>query len=110
MKQNFIFDKSEEQKIAKGTIALPQTQVDEEGLPEALVGEEGSVATEEKPKKPKGRPGPYRKEYEEARAALKLLHPNDPDYPDLRCHRHGMLLATKLFLANLWCVWRELCR
>lgn len=46
--------------------------------------------------------GPYRARYDEAKAAIKAAH---PDYSDLRCHRHGMLLATKLLLKNLWLEW-----
>lgn len=46
--------------------------------------------------------GPYRKRYDETKLLCKENH---PDYPDLRCHRHGMLLATKLLLKNLWIQW-----
>ena len=46
--------------------------------------------------------GPYRARYDAAKVKIKESH---PDYSDLRCHRHGMLLATKLLLKNLWCVW-----
>lgn len=46
--------------------------------------------------------GPYRARYDESKAAIKEKH---PDYSDLRCHRHGMLLATKLLLKNLWIEW-----
>ena len=44
----------------------------------------------------------YRARYDETKARIKELH---PDYSDLRCHRHGMLLATKLLLKNLWMTW-----
>lgn len=50
------------------------------------------------------REGPYRKRYDEVKAAIKKLH---KDYPDGRCHRHGMLLATKLLLKNLWLEWHD---
>jgi hypothetical protein len=46
--------------------------------------------------------GPYRQRYDAAKAALKGKH---PEYPDMRCHLHGMLLATKLLLKNLWVHW-----
>lgn len=48
--------------------------------------------------------GPYRKRYDEAKTAFKANH---PDYSDLRCHRHAMLLATKLLLKNLWIEWNK---
>jgi len=44
----------------------------------------------------------YRKRYDDTKASIKLRH---PEYTDLRCHRHGMLLATKLLLKNLWIQW-----
>ena len=46
--------------------------------------------------------GPYRRRYDETKGLIKKAH---PDYSDLRCHRHGMLLATKLLLKNLWIEW-----
>lgn len=46
--------------------------------------------------------GPYRHRYDTAKAALKAKH---PEYPAGRCHLHGMLLATKLLLKNLWVCW-----
>lgn len=46
--------------------------------------------------------GPYRKRYDATKLRIKELH---PDYSDLRCHRHGMLLATKKLLLNLWWNW-----
>lgn len=48
--------------------------------------------------------GPYRSRYLEAKAAFQAAH---PDYPKLRCHRHGMLLATKRLLLNLWVEWNR---
>lgn len=48
--------------------------------------------------------GPYRARYEEAKAKMKAEH---PDYPDLRCHRHGMLCATKLMLIRLLQEWKK---
>ncbi len=47
-------------------------------------------------------PGPYRLRYDTAKADCALKH---TDYSKLRCHRHGMLLATKLLLKNLWKSW-----
>lgn len=48
--------------------------------------------------------GPYRSRYDQAKADFKRKH---PDYSDLRCHLHGMLLATKLLLKNLWIEWNK---
>ena len=45
----------------------------------------------------------YRARYDEAKATIAAAH---PDYQPMRCHRHGMLLATKLLLKNLWVAWR----
>lgn len=49
-------------------------------------------------------PGPYRKRYEEAKAKAHAVH---PDWPDGRCDAHGMLLATKKLLKDLWRVWNK---
>lgn len=49
-------------------------------------------------------PGPYRKRYEEAKAKAHVVH---PDWPDGRCDSHGMLLATKKLLKDLWRVWNK---
>lgn len=46
--------------------------------------------------------GPYRTRYDAMKARQKGLH---PEYSDMRCHLHGMLLATKLLLKNLWMAW-----
>jgi hypothetical protein len=48
--------------------------------------------------------GPYRARYDQAKATIQAAH---PDYPKMRCHRHGMLLATKLLLKNLWIAWTD---
>lgn len=48
--------------------------------------------------------GPYRKCYEESKRSFKVKY---PDYTDKRCHLHGMLLASKLLLKNLWVVWNN---
>lgn len=48
--------------------------------------------------------GPYRTRYDEMKAKCQQEH---PDYPKMRCHRHGMLLATKLLLKNLWIEWND---
>jgi len=50
------------------------------------------------------REGPYRKRYDAKKQEFKAAH---PDYSDLRCHRHGMLLAAKLLLKNLWIEWQK---
>jgi hypothetical protein len=67
------------------------------GEPRAGEGERGSVTETEC-----AIPGPYCERYREAKAACALAH---PDYSAMRCHRHGMLLATKLLLKNLWKIW-----
>jgi hypothetical protein len=46
----------------------------------------------------------YRERYETKKAELKQLHPN---YSDMRCHRHGMLVATKTLLKHLWMDWND---
>lgn len=46
--------------------------------------------------------GPYRKRYDASKAKAAALH---DDWKPLRCHRHAMLLATKLLLKLLWCEW-----
>jgi hypothetical protein len=46
----------------------------------------------------------YRARYDEAKATFQAAH---PDYKKLRCHLHGMLLATKLFLKMLWIEWND---
>ncbi len=51
--------------------------------------------------------GPYHLRYKEAKAKLRAEHPDEKTYPDLRCHRHGMLLATKLLLKRLWMTWNH---
>jgi hypothetical protein len=48
--------------------------------------------------------GPYRARYDQAKLLAKDKH---PEWSDLRIHRHAMLLATKLFLKNLWLVWNN---
>lgn len=44
----------------------------------------------------------YRARYDQAKAKIAELHPG---YSPKRCHMHGMLLATKLLLRNLWRQW-----
>jgi hypothetical protein len=46
--------------------------------------------------------GPYRLHYERKRAEFEARH---PDYQPKRCQLHGMLLATKLLLRELWNRW-----
>jgi hypothetical protein len=48
--------------------------------------------------------GPYRARFDETKAKIQAAH---PDYSKLRCDRHGMLLATKLLLKNLWIKWND---
>lgn len=44
----------------------------------------------------------YRARYDEAKADATAKH---PDWKPLRCHRHAMLLATKLLLKRCWKRW-----
>lgn len=46
--------------------------------------------------------GPYRKRYDESKARAAEVH---EDWKPIRCHRHGMLLATKRLILELWKVW-----
>ncbi len=46
--------------------------------------------------------GPYRRRYDETKLRFQKLH---PDYPKMRCHLHGITLAAKLLLKNLWIEW-----
>lgn len=48
--------------------------------------------------------GTYRARYDQAKARAHEVH---GDWSDLRCHRHGMLLATKRLLRELWCEWNR---
>jgi len=48
--------------------------------------------------------GPYRFRYDLTKAKIQKEH---PDYKPMRCHLHGMLLATKLLLKNLWIEWNK---
>jgi len=79
LKQNFLHD---EQRSADGR----------NGQSEGCSGADRTVA------------GPYRLRYLEARATFAEKH---PDYKPLRCHRHGMLCATKRLLRELWKEWRR---
>jgi len=47
--------------------------------------------------------GPYRVRYDAVKA--KKMAEEDKAWPKLRCHRHAMLLATKLLYRELWCEW-----
>lgn len=72
--------------------------------PHAITGAEGSGEGEKADDTDSSiaRPGPYRARYDAAKRTIAEAH---PDYSKLRCHRHGMLLATKLLLRNLWREW-----
>lgn len=48
--------------------------------------------------------GPYRARYDFTKDLFQKSH---PDYPKQRCHRHGMLLATKMLLRDLWIEWHQ---
>lgn len=52
------------------------------------------------------RPGPYVTRYNEAKQIYLSKH---PDSTKMHAHKHGMLLATKLLLKNLWIEWHEQC-
>lgn len=72
---------------------------------EGLVKQNGGVRADEVIGATEGPSvGPYRRRYDEAKALIAEAH---PDYPKLRCHLHGMLLATKLLLKNLWIEWNK---
>lgn len=49
--------------------------------------------------------GPYRRRYDEAKAAKVALQSDE--WPTLRCHRHALLLMGKLLLKNLWIEWHR---
>jgi hypothetical protein len=49
--------------------------------------------------------GPYRTRFKEVRALCNTIH---SDWPDIRKMKHSALLATKLFLKNLWIEWRNM--
>jgi hypothetical protein len=50
--------------------------------------------------------GAYRKRYEESKAAKLALESDE--WPKIRCHRHGILLALKRLIRDLWRKWRDL--
>jgi hypothetical protein len=54
----------------------------------------------------------YRRRYEEAREAYDKRHPPKPKtlYSPKRSQLHGMLLASKLLVKNLWIEWQRCCR
>lgn len=49
--------------------------------------------------------GPYRTRYDEAKAIMRQNHLDEKLYPDMRCHLHGISMAGKLLLKNLWKQW-----
>ena len=57
--------------------------------------------------------GPYRERYNVKKAEMQARNTpeeaakpsKDRPYTDQRCHRHGMLLATKMLMKNLWIEW-----
>lgn len=75
---------------------------------EGIVKQNGASGADDTPDEAEGsgvRPcGPYRLRYDETKVRAKEVH---PDWSDLRCHRHAMLLATKLLLKNLWIEWNN---
>ena len=46
--------------------------------------------------------GPYRRRYDVVKVKAAAEH---DDWKPLRCHRHAMLLATKMLLRELWIEW-----
>jgi hypothetical protein len=48
--------------------------------------------------------GPYRARYDATKVMALEKH---ADWKPLRCHRHAMLLATKMLLKQLWIDWRR---
>ncbi len=72
---------------------------------ENIVKQNGTIKVDEASIESDGhRVGPYRRRFDEAKASIREKH---PDYTLMRCHRHGMLLATKLLLKNLWIEWHN---
>lgn len=65
---------------------------------EGLIASNGELVSETE----KGSAGPYRARYLYAKERAAKTH---DDWKPLRCHRHGMLLAYKLLLKNVWCEW-----
>ena len=45
----------------------------------------------------------YRARYDSVKAAKLALE--DKHWPKIRCHKHAMLLASKLLMRELWCAW-----
>lgn len=64
---------------------------------------EGVNASDGSPETGRRHTGPYRRRYDEVKAAKLALQSDD--WPKLRCHRHAMLLATKLLMRELWKAW-----
>jgi hypothetical protein len=70
-----------------------------------LNGKDSEKTLERKAKKgtkPKLIVGPYRARFEETKAKIAASH---PEYTKDQCNKHGMLLATKLLIKNLWVEW-----
>ncbi len=70
--------------------------VDEEEI------ESGGDAGLGSPETDTGSAGPYRSRYLEAKKSAAIKH---PDWTPQHCNFHGMLVATKLLLKNLWIEW-----
>lgn len=47
---------------------------------------------------------PYRAKYDSEKERFAQNH---PDAPPIQCHRHGMLMATKMLVKHLWCAWNN---
>lgn len=100
VKQNFFVTK----KLVKEQLEAEETAPDmlvDEFVPSEPDAEGDEEKTE---KKPLGTPGPYRALYDHEKVDFLKKY---PEAPKLRCHRHGMLMATKLLLRNLWLAWNE---
>lgn len=52
----------------------------------------------------KGNKGDYRARYDDSKAKMQA---NNADYPAKRCHLHGILLAAKMLMRDLWIAWRN---
>jgi hypothetical protein len=88
-----------------GTNIVRSNFVDEDPLETEGYDEDDPDCETERPHED----GPYRRRYEEAKAKFAQKHADQSEekWFKLRCHLHGMLLAAKMFLLNLWVEWNR---
>lgn len=72
-------------------------------LADCLIKNNG--AREAKGERPGRECGPYRKRYDDVKAAKLAL--NDEAWPKLRCHLHASLLCAKMAMRDLWVEWND---